>query len=61
MPKLLKYKIAVKEAAARFGYGTSRYMDFMIGWTTAYKKGCWASKSMRRHGHSYRHQKRKSD
>ena len=61
MSKLLSYTTAVKEATARFGYGTSRYRDFMAGWTTAYKKGRWASKAMRRHGCSYRHQKRKSD
>ena len=61
MPKILRYTTAVKEAAARFGYGTSRYMDFMIGWITAHEKGRWATKPMLRHGQSYRHRKRKSD
>ena len=61
MSKILSYAIAVKEAAARFGYGTSRYMDFMIGWTTAHKKGRWAKEVLKQHGRSYRHRKRKSD
>ena len=61
MSKCLRYKTAVKEAIARHGYGTSRFYDFMRGWEEAIKRGRWASKSMRRHGRSYRHQKRKSD
>ena len=59
MPKLLKHSIAVKEASARFGFGTSRYHDFMTGWqVAACTPEVMRKKSLSRHGRSLRHQKR---
>lgn len=58
---MLSHKVAIMEAEARFGYGTSRFKDFMIGWYTAANTPITCrNKSMNRHGTSFRHLKRTS-
>ena len=58
---MLSHKAAIMEAKARFGDGTSRFNDFMIGWhAAASTPATCRTKNMRRHGSSLRHRKRPS-
>lgn len=59
---MLSHKVAIMEAKARFGDGTSRFRDFMIGWYTAANTPITCrNQSMLRHGTSFRHRKRTSN
>ena len=59
---MLSHKVAIMEAKARFGDGTSRFKDFMIGWyAAASTPATFRTKNMRRHGSSMRHCKRTSN
>lgn len=58
---MLSHSVAVIEATARFGEGTSRFKDFMEGWYRAASTPVnFRNKSMTRHGTSVRHRKRTS-